>query len=224
MKTVRAAIIPVTEFQQNCTLLWDNDTMQAVVIDPGGDLPRLRKAIAETKVKVEKIWLTHGHIDHAGAAAELREELGVPIEGPHRAEEFLLGHIAASGLKFGMFSARNVVPDRWLDEGDEVEIGTLKFGVLHCPGHSPGSVAFVHAARALRRRRRRAVRRLDRPQRPAGRRSRDAPQVDQRQAAAARRRRHLHLRPRPAEHHRPRAGDEPVPEVSRRFAARRGQL
>ena len=76
MKTVRAAIIPVTEFQQNCTLLWDNDTMQAVVIDPGGDLPRLRKAIAETKAKVEKIWLTHGHIDHAGGAAELREELG----------------------------------------------------------------------------------------------------------------------------------------------------
>ena len=145
MKTVRAAIIPVTEFQQNCTLLWDNDTMQAVVIDPGGDLPRVREAIAETKVKVEKIWLTHGHIDHAGAAAELRDELGVPIEGPHRAEEFLLGHIAASGLKFGMFSARNVVPDRWLDEGDEVEIGTLKFAVLHCPGHSPGSIAFVHA-------------------------------------------------------------------------------
>jgi hydroxyacylglutathione hydrolase len=146
MKTVRAAIIPVTDFQQNCTLLWDNDTLQAVVVDPGGDLPRVRKAIAESKVKVEKIWLTHGHIDHAGAAAELRQELGVPIEGPHRAEEMLLGHIAASGLKFGMFSARNVVPDRWLEEGDEVEIGTLKFAVLHCPGHSPGSVAFVHKA------------------------------------------------------------------------------
>jgi hydroxyacylglutathione hydrolase len=143
MKTIRAAIIPVTEFQQNCTLLWDNDTQQAVVIDPGGDLPRVRKAIAETKVKVEKIWLTHGHI-HAGAAAELRDELGVSIEGPHRAEEFLLGHIAASGLKFGMFGARNVVPDRWLEEGDEVAIGTLKFAVLHCPGHSPGSVVFVH--------------------------------------------------------------------------------
>ena len=95
---------------------------------------------------VGKIWLTHGHIDHAGAAAELRQELGVPIEGPHRAEEFLLGHIAASGLKFGMFSARNVVPDRWLDDGDEVEIGALKFKVLHCPGHSPGSVAFFNAA------------------------------------------------------------------------------
>jgi hydroxyacylglutathione hydrolase len=146
MENVRAAIIPVTEFQQNCTLMWCTQTMRAVVVDPGGDLPRLRRAIAETKVTVEKIWLTHGHIDHAGAAAELRQELGVPIEGPHRAEEFLLGHIAASGLKFGMFSARNVVPDRWLDDGDAVAIGDLKFQVLHCPGHSPGSVAFFNAA------------------------------------------------------------------------------
>jgi hydroxyacylglutathione hydrolase len=146
MENVCAAIIPVTEFQQNCTLMWCAKTMRAVVVDPGGDLPRLRQAIAETKVTVEKIWLTHGHIDHAGAAAELRQELGVPIEGPHRAEEFLLGHIAASGLKFGMFSARNVVPDRWLDDGDEVAIGALAFAVLHCPGHSPGSVAFFNAA------------------------------------------------------------------------------
>jgi hydroxyacylglutathione hydrolase len=146
MKNARAAIIPVTDFQQNCTLLWCGQTMRAVVIDPGGDLPRIRQAIAQTKVTVEKIWLTHGHIDHAGAAAELRQELGVPIEGPHRAEEFLLGHIAASGLKFGIFSARNVTPDRWLDEGDEVAIGALTFSVLHCPGHSPGSVAFFNAA------------------------------------------------------------------------------
>jgi hydroxyacylglutathione hydrolase len=146
MQNVRAAIIPVTDFQQNCTLMWCTRTMRAVVVDPGGDLPRIRRAIAEAEVTVEKIWLTHGHIDHAGAAAELRQELGVPIEGPHRAEEFLLGHIAASGLKFGMFSARNVVPDRWLDDGDAVAIGALTFAVLHCPGHSPGSVAFFNAA------------------------------------------------------------------------------
>jgi hydroxyacylglutathione hydrolase len=146
MQNVRAAIIPVTEFQQNCTLMWCPETMRAVVVDPGGDLPRIRKAIADSKAKVEKIWLTHGHIDHAGGAAELREELGVPIEGPHRAEEFWLSHIAASGLKFGMFSARNVTPDRWLEEGDAVEIGALKFGVLHCPGHSPGSIVFFNPA------------------------------------------------------------------------------
>jgi len=145
MRNVQAAIIPVTDFQQNCTLMWCPQTMRAVVVDPGGDLPRIRRAIAEAEVTVEKIWLTHGHIDHAGAAAELRQELAVPIEGPHRAEEFLLGHIAASGLKFGMFSARNVVPDRWLDDGDAVAIGALTFAVLHCPGHSPGSVAFVNA-------------------------------------------------------------------------------
>jgi hydroxyacylglutathione hydrolase len=146
MQDVRAAIIPVTDFQQNCTLMWCTQTMRAVVVDPGGDLPRIRQAIAEAEVTVEKIWLTHGHIDHAGAASELRQELGVSIEGPHRAEEFLLGHIAASGLKFGMFSARNVVPDRWLDDGDAVAVGALTFAVLHCPGHSPGSVAFFNAA------------------------------------------------------------------------------
>jgi hydroxyacylglutathione hydrolase len=145
MQSVQAAIIPVTDFQQNCTLMWCTRTMRAVVVDPGGDLPRIRRAIAEAEVTVEKIWLTHGHIDHAGAAAELRQELGVPIEGPHRAEEFLLGHIAASGLKFGMFSARNVLPDRWLDDGDAVAVGALTFAVLHCPGHSPGSVAFFNA-------------------------------------------------------------------------------
>jgi hydroxyacylglutathione hydrolase len=145
MENIRAAIIPVTQFEQNCTLMWCAKAMRAVVVDPGGDLPRLRQAIAETKVTVERIWLTHGHIDHAGAAAELRQELGVPIEGPHRADEFWLGHIAASGLKFGMFGARNVVPDRWLDDGDEVAVGTLTFAVLHCPGHSAGSVAFFNA-------------------------------------------------------------------------------
>jgi hydroxyacylglutathione hydrolase len=146
MQNVRTAIIPVTDFQQNCTLMWCPQTMRAVVVDPGGELPRIRRAIAEAEVTVEKIWLTHGHVDHAGAAAEFRQELSVPIEGPHRAEEFLLGHIAASGLKFGMFSARNVVPDRWLDDGDAVAIGALAFAVLHCPGHSPGSVAFFNAA------------------------------------------------------------------------------
>jgi hydroxyacylglutathione hydrolase len=145
MQNVRAAIIPVTQFEQNCTLMWCTRTMRAVVVDPGGDLPRIRRAIAEAEVTVEKIWLTHGHIDHAGAAAELRQELGVPIEGPHRAEEFLLGHIAASGLKFGMFSARNVLPDRWLDDGDAVAVGALTFAVLRGPGHSPGSVAFFNA-------------------------------------------------------------------------------
>jgi hydroxyacylglutathione hydrolase len=144
-----AAIVPVTPFQQNCTVLWCANSMRAVVIDPGGDLDRVRQAIAETKVTVEKIWLTHGHIDHAGGAAELKESLGVPIEGPHMADKFLLDMVAASGLRFDIYNARNVTPDRWLDDGDKVEVGELTFDVLHCPGHSPGSVAFVNAEQKL---------------------------------------------------------------------------
>jgi hydroxyacylglutathione hydrolase len=145
MQNIRAAIIPVTPFVQNCTLVWCARTMRAVVIDPGGDLERVRDAIAKTKVTVEKIWLTHGHIDHAGGAAELKESLGVAIEGPHQADDFLLDLLPASGLKFGMYGARVVKPDRWLDEGDRIAIGDVAFDVLHCPGHSPGSVAFVNA-------------------------------------------------------------------------------
>jgi glyoxylase-like metal-dependent hydrolase (beta-lactamase superfamily II) len=145
MNKIRAAIVPVTRFQQNCTLLWCARTLRAAVIDPGGDLDRVRAAIAEMRVKVEKIWLTHGHIDHAGGAAELRENLGVPVEGPHLAEKDLLDLLPASGLKFGMYGVRVVTPDRWLGDGDRVEIGDLAFDVLHCPGHSPGSVVFVGA-------------------------------------------------------------------------------
>jgi glyoxylase-like metal-dependent hydrolase (beta-lactamase superfamily II) len=142
-KKIGAAIVPVTPFRQNCTLLWCARTLRAAVIDPGGDLDRVRAAITETKVKVEKIWLTHGHIDHAGGAAELKDDLGVTIEGPHRTDKFLLDRLPASGLKFGMHEVRVATPDRWLDDGDRVEIGDLAFDVLHCPGHSPGSIVFV---------------------------------------------------------------------------------
>jgi glyoxylase-like metal-dependent hydrolase (beta-lactamase superfamily II) len=118
--------------------------MRAAVIDPGGDLERVGEAIVRTKAKVEKIWLTHGHIDHAGGAAMLKDHLGIPLEGPHLADKFLLDQLSASGLKFGMQGVLAVTPDRWLDDGDRVEIGDLAFDVLHCPGHSPGSVAFVN--------------------------------------------------------------------------------
>jgi len=145
MEKFRAAIVPVTPFEQNCTLLWCARTLRAAVIDPGGDLDRVGEAIAETKIKVEKIWLTHGHIDHAGGAADLKEKLDVPIEGPHRADKFLLDLLPASGLKFGMPGVRAITPDRWLEDGDRAEIGDLAFNVLHCPGHSPGSIVFVNA-------------------------------------------------------------------------------
>jgi len=139
-----AIIVPVTPFEQNCTIIWDEATKQAVVFDPGGDLPKILAAIEKTGVKVEKIWLTHGHIDHVGGAAELRDTLQVPIEGPHRADKFLLDNVVTSGATFGMTGVRNFAPDRWLEEGEQVQIGSLSFDILHCPGHSPGSVVYFN--------------------------------------------------------------------------------
>ncbi|UMY19430.1 MBL fold metallo-hydrolase [Methylobacterium organophilum] len=142
--TPRAGIIPVTPFQQNCTLIWDEATKVGAVVDPGGDLERIEKAIRDQGVRVEKILLTHGHIDHAGGAAELKERLGgVPIEGPHAADKFLLDSLPLTGADYGLDGARAVTPDRWLDEGDSVTVGGLGFDILHAPGHSPGSVVFV---------------------------------------------------------------------------------
>lgn len=140
-----AIIVPVTLFEQNCTIIWDDATRQAVVIDPGGDVPTILAAIESNALKVEKIWLTHGHIDHVGGAAELRDALKVPIEGPHRSDKFLLDNVVMSGANFGMLGVRNFAPDRWLDEGDRVEVGSLGFDILHCPGHSPGSIVYFNS-------------------------------------------------------------------------------
>jgi hydroxyacylglutathione hydrolase len=144
---LKAAIVPVTPFQQNCTLLWDEASKQGAVVDPGGDLDRIEAGIKQTGMTVEKILLTHGHIDHAAGAAELKAKLGgVPIEGPHEADKFLLDGLVAQGLAMSMLGARNVTPDRWLAEGDKVNVAGATFAVLHCPGHSPGSVVLVNAA------------------------------------------------------------------------------
>jgi hydroxyacylglutathione hydrolase len=141
---LRAAIVPVTPLQQNCTLIWCTATMKAAVVDPGGDLPRIRQAIAQAGVTVEKILLTHGHIDHAGEAKPLAGELGVPIEGPHEADRFWLARLDEDGRNYGI---RGVVfePDRWLDDGDTVTVGDLTLDVYLTPGHTPGHVIFHHA-------------------------------------------------------------------------------
>lgn len=141
--SLKAAIIQVTPFQQNCTLIWDEATRVGAVVDPGGDLDRIRGAIDQVGMQVEKILLTHGHIDHAAGAADLRDELGVKVIGPHRADAFLLDGLAEQGAKYGI-PARAIVPDQWLDEGDDVEVAGHKFAVFHCPGHSPGSVVLFN--------------------------------------------------------------------------------
>lgn len=144
-KGLKAAIIPVTPFQQNCTLIWDDGTRIGAVVDPGGDLERIRAAMAQIGMTAEKILLTHGHIDHAGGAAELRELLGVPVEGPHQADALLLDRLEADGRDYGM-TARAITPDRWLADGDTVTVAGHRFEVLHCPGHSPGSVVLFYRA------------------------------------------------------------------------------
>ena len=142
---LKAAIVQVTPFQQNCSLIWDDTTKVGAVTDPGGDLDRIKAAIEQVGMRVEKILLTHGHIDHAAAAADLRDALGVEIIGPHRADAFLLNDLEAQGRKYGI-DARSVVPDRWLEEGDTVDVAGHRFDVYHCPGHSPGSVVLFNAA------------------------------------------------------------------------------
>ncbi len=144
---LRGAIVPVTPFQQNCAILWDDSTMRALVVDPGGDVDRVLAAIEQCKVTVERILLTHGHLDHAGGAAALAAALKVPVEGPDMRDKFLLDGIAEQAAGYG-FEAGNVTPDRWLSEGESVTLGEHRFDILHCPGHTPGHLVYVnHAAR-----------------------------------------------------------------------------
>jgi hydroxyacylglutathione hydrolase len=141
MTKAKAVIVPVTPFQQNCTLLWCEATKRAVVIDPGGDLPEVERAITRAGVSVDKIWLTHGHVDHVAGASDLKTNLKVSIEGPQKDDLFLLQHVAETGRSYGMWNASNVTPDRWLEEGDQVQIGELTFDVLHCPRPEASSIS-----------------------------------------------------------------------------------
>jgi len=145
---LRVTVVPVTPFQQNCSLIWCPGSGKGALVDPGGDPDRLRQAIAANGVTLEKILITHAHLDHAGSAADLAAEFGVPIEGPHREDQFWIDRIEASGQQYGMPWCKPFEPTRWLNDGDSVTVGDQSFEVYHCPGHTPGHVVFFH--RSLR--------------------------------------------------------------------------
>lgn len=138
----KIGIIPVTAFQQNCALVWDDETKIGAVIDPGGDVPYIKEQIDKLGLSITEIFLTHGHIDHAGGAAELSEALDVRIVGPGIEDKFLLDDLALSGARYGL-KARDCVPDRWLKAGDVINLGGAAFEVRHCPGHTPGHMVFL---------------------------------------------------------------------------------
>ena len=140
---LKAAITPVTPLLQNCTLLWCTKTMRGAFVDPGGDLPKLKAAAAQAGVTIEKILLTHGHIDHAGEAGVLAKELVVPIEGPQEEDRFWISRLDDDGKRWGI-PGKPFEPDRWLEDEDTVTVGELTLNVRHCPGHTPGHVVFHH--------------------------------------------------------------------------------
>ncbi|MHA1108177.1 MAG: MBL fold metallo-hydrolase [Alphaproteobacteria bacterium] len=146
---LKATIVPVTPFEQNCSLLWCSATMKGAAIDPGGDIERIEQAVQQQGIELERILITHGHIDHAGGAAELAERCGAPIEGPHRDDSFWIDGLPDAGKQFGLSGARSFTPDRWLHDGDQVCFGEITLDVLHCPGHTPGHVVFHHAPSQL---------------------------------------------------------------------------
>ena len=146
---LKCAVIPVTPFQQNCSVIWEEESRRAAIVDPGGDLERVKGFIAEQGLVPEKILLTHAHIDHAGGTATLARDLGVPIEGPHRDEQFWIDLLPRQAQEWGFPPAEAFTPDRWLDQGDRVTVGALELEVRHCPGHTPGHVVFFHAPSRL---------------------------------------------------------------------------
>jgi glyoxylase-like metal-dependent hydrolase (beta-lactamase superfamily II) len=141
---MRIAVIPVTPLEQNCSILWDEATGRAAVVDPGGGLDEILGFLAEHSLELEKILLTHAHLDHAAAVAELAERQQIPIEGPHRADQYWIDGLVEQARNYGFPPAKAFVPDRWLEQGDIVTVGNERLEVRHCPGHTPGHVVFFH--------------------------------------------------------------------------------
>lgn len=141
---LQVRIVPVTPLQQNCSLVWDTATKSAALVDPGGDIDRLFGALDHFGLTLKRIWLTHGHLDHAGAAAELRERTGIAVEGPHEDDQFWLDQMEESSKRYGLSGVKNVIPDRYLNDGDTLDLEGIPFEVLHTPGHTPGHVVIFN--------------------------------------------------------------------------------
>ena len=141
---MQIAVVPVTPFQQNCSVIWCERTRRAAVVDPGGDLEQIEQVLQQEGLTLEKIVLTHAHIDHAGATAELARRTGVPIEGPHEGDLFWIEQMPAQARMFGFAHGESFTPTRWLHDGDTVTVGDETLEVIHCPGHTPGHVVLFH--------------------------------------------------------------------------------
>ncbi|WP_292053588.1 MULTISPECIES: MBL fold metallo-hydrolase [unclassified Brevundimonas] len=139
-------VSPVTPLQQNCTIVWCTRTLKAAVIDPGASAQALFDEIKRRDLTLEAIWITHGHLDHAGGAQDLQDISGVDIIGPHTADQFWIDMIPDQGLRWGLPDARTFTPTRWLSDGDKVSLGETEWDVYHCPGHTPGHVIFFNRA------------------------------------------------------------------------------
>lgn len=142
--SLRAVVVPVTAFQQNCSVVWCTVTGEGAVIDPGGDLDQVLAVAREHGVTLTKILLTHAHIDHAGGTAELADKLGLPIEGPHPGDRYWIDRLPEQSRLFGFPAVAKFEPGRWLDQGDRVQVGAETLEVFHCPGHTPGHVVFFN--------------------------------------------------------------------------------
>ncbi len=149
MASLKIQILPVTPFAQNCSLIWDADSMRGALVDAGGDKQQLLDAVSAAGVTLEKLLVTHAHLDHVGAVADLAEELDLPIEGPHRDDQFWIELLPTQAAQFGFPPSRAFTPQRWLGDGDQVTVGDIVFQVIHCPGHTPGHVVFYQADQQL---------------------------------------------------------------------------